>query len=85
MTSQRQLKPDERMLLLILLNEKRPVSIHKLAQIAGTNTKKTIQTLYVLTENLRIVLTINQEAEIAVSERSSPKLENANKNQHNLF
>lgn len=85
MTGLRQLKPKEKMLLLILLNENKPVSVHKLSHIAGISTQKTLQKLYSLTKGLRLILTINQEAEIAVSEEADFKENNSGSYQNNLF
>ena len=84
MAELRQFKPTEKLLLLILLNENRPVSVHKLSQLAGISTQRILQNLYVLTKGLRLILTNRQEVEIGIKE-SDININNADHDQNSLF
>ena len=85
MTGQRQLKPKEKMLLLILLNENKPVSVHKLSHITGTTTQKTLQHLYNLSNGFRLLLTTKHEAEIIIKTNANDKINDTPLAQKNLF
>ena len=80
-----QLTHKERMILLILLNESRPIPIHRLTQMTMMNTQQTLKYLRRLSERLRIITTINHEIELALSEDSDHKSGKSITKQQDLF
>jgi len=80
-----QLTHKERMILLILLNESRPIPIHRLTQMTMMSTQQTLNYLRRLSERLRIITTINQEIELALIEDADYKSEKDKTKQQDLF